>query len=253
MIMRGMRKMMLVELKLFLREPEAFFFTLIFPLILLFIFGSIFGNQPNQVSVYLFGDRGAVDVSVPAYMALIIGVAGMMFMPYLVATYRQKGILRRLRMTPVRPQTILTAWAVVYFAINLVGALLLVIAGKIVYGLRFEGNAFYFFLAFFLSSFSFFAVGFMIASLAPTVRSASVIGMALFFPMIFLSGTTFPWKILPHGVQMVGRAMPLTYVVRLLQGLWFAEPWSEHFLNLAVLAGMLIVGVSISVKVFRWE
>ena len=253
MIMRGLRRMMLVELKLFLREPEAFFFTLIFPLIMLFIFGSIFGNQPNEVSVYLFGGRGAVDVSVPAYMALIIGVTGLMFIPYLVATYREKGILRRLRTTPVRPQTVLTAWAVIYFALNLIGALLLVIAGRIVYGLQFEGSVFYFFLAFFLSSFSFFAVGFMVASLAPTARTASVIGMVLFFPMIFLSGTTFPWEILPDGVKMVGRAMPMTYVVQLLQGLWFAEPWGEHLLELAVLAGMMIIGVSISAKVFRWE
>ncbi|MFC1718403.1 ABC transporter permease [Candidatus Poribacteria bacterium] len=251
--MRGMRKMMLVELKLFLREPEAFFFTLVFPLILLFIFGSIFGNQPNQVSTYLFGQRGAIDVSVPAYIALIIGVTGLMFMPYLVATYREKGILRRLRTTPVRPQTVLATWAAIYFAIDLVGALLLVIAGKIFYGLRFEGSVFHFFLAFFLSTFSFFAVGFMVASLAPTVRTANVIGMVLFFPMIFLSGTTFPWKILPGGVQMVGRAMPMTYVVQLLQGLWFGEPWSQHLTELAVLAGMLIIGVSISAKVFRWE
>lgn len=253
MIIHGMRRMMLVEFKLFLREPEAFFFTLIFPLIMLFIFGGIFGNQPNQISVYLFGERGAINASVPAYMALIIGVTGLMSMPYLVATYREKKILRRLRTTPVRPQTVLFAWAVVYFTINLIGAILLVFAGKVVYKLQFEGNAFHFFLAFFLSSFSFFSVGFMVASLAPTVRIASVIGMILLFPMIFLSGTTFPWKILPNGVKMVGRVLPLTHVVRLLQGLWFAEPWSEHFLELAVLVGMLIIGISISAKVFRWE
>ena len=94
--MRGFRKLALVELKLFLREPEAFFFTLIFPLILLFVFGGIFGNQSSEVSAYLFGTRGAVDASVPAYMAIIIGVTGLMMIPYLIATYREKGILRRL-------------------------------------------------------------------------------------------------------------------------------------------------------------
>ena len=103
--MRGFGKLALLEFKLFLREPEAFFFTLIFPLILLFVFGSIFGNQPNEVSFYLFGGRGSVDASVPAYMALIIGITGLMLIPYLVATYREKGILRRLRTTPIRPQS----------------------------------------------------------------------------------------------------------------------------------------------------
>jgi ABC-2 type transport system permease protein len=253
MIMRGLGKMALVEFKLFLREPEAFFFTLIFPMIMLFVFGSIFGNELTDVSIFLYGDRGTVDASVPAYMGLVIAVTGLMSIPYYVATYREKGILRRLRTTPVRPYTILTAWMIVYFAITLVGALLLVIAGKVVYNLHFEGNALYVFLAFFLSAFSFFALGFLIASLAPTGRSAYITGMVFFFPMIFFSGTTFPWKILPPGVKAVGHVLPLTHVVRLLQGLWFAEPWSKHLLELVVLVGMLVVGVSVSAKVFRWE
>jgi ABC-2 type transport system permease protein len=247
--MRGFKKLAIMEFRLFLREPEAFFFTLILPLIMLFVFGSIYGNKPTE----FFGGRGSVDVSVPAYMGLIIAVTGLMFIPISVATYREKGILRRMRTTPLRPQTILAAWVTVYFAVTLVGAFLLVIAGKVVYSLRFDGNAFYVFLAFFLCSFSFFTLGFVIASLAPTGRSANIIGMALFFPMIFFSGTTFPWRILPRGVKIFGNMLPLTHVVRLLQGLWFGKPWSEHLIELAVLVGMLVVGVSISATVFRWE
>ena len=251
--MRGLRKLALIEFKLFLREPEVFFFTLIFPLIMLFAFGSIFGNEPTAVSFYMFGDRGTVDASVPAYMGLIIAVTGLMSIPFYVSLYREKGILRRLRTTPVRPYTVLAALITVYFAVTLVGAILLVIAGKIVYRLRFEGNLLYVFLAFSLSAFSFFSLGFLIASLAPTGRSAYITGMVFFFPMIFFSGTTFPWKILPQGVKAVGSVLPLTHVVWLLQGLWFGEPWREHLLELAVLAGMLIAGTSISAKVFRWE
>jgi ABC-2 type transport system permease protein len=245
--------MVLVEFKLFLREPEAFFFTLIFPLIMLFTFGSIFGNEVTQVSFFVYGERGSVDASVPAYMGLIIAVTGLMSIPFYIATYREKGILRRLRATPVRPHTILTAWIIVYFSVALVGVLLLVIAGKVFYNLHFEGNAFYVLLAFSLSAFALFAMGFLIASLAPTGRSAYITGMVFFFPMIFFSGTTFPWKILPQGVKAVGSFLPLTHVVWLIQGLWFAEPWREHLLELAVLTGILIAGVSISAKVFRWE
>ncbi|MBM3241190.1 ABC transporter permease [Candidatus Poribacteria bacterium] len=247
--MRGLRKLMLVELKLFLREPETFFFTLIFPMVMLFVFGSIYGNKPVEI----FGGRGTVDISVPAYMGLIIAVTGLMSIPISTATDREKGVLRRLRATPVRLQTILIARIMMYFVMTLVGALLLVAAGKIVYGLRFDGNALYVFLAFIISALSFFALGFVIASLAPTGRTANIVGMALFFPMIFFSGATIPWNVLPDGVQMVGRALPLTYVVKLLQGLWFAEPWNEHLLKVAVLAGMLIVGVVVSAKIFRWE
>lgn len=130
---------------------------------------------------------------------------------------------------------------------------MLVIAGKIFYNLRFDGNALYMIAAFSLSAFSFFAIGFLIASLARTGRVANIIGMSFFFPMIFFSGTTFPWKALPNAVKMIGRALPLTYVVRLLQGMWFGDPWSGHLLDLGILVGILIIGILISAKVFRWE
>ncbi|GFP24715.1 ABC-2 type transport system permease protein [Candidatus Hakubella thermalkaliphila] len=186
-------------------------------------------------------------------MGIIIAITGLMGIPISVATDREKGVLRRLRATPIRPQIILVGWVVVYFAVTLVGALLLVAVGKIVYNLRFDGNALHVFLAFTLGALSFFALGFVIASLAPTGRTANIVGMVLFFPMMFFSGATFPWKMLPEGVQMVGHVLPLTYVVQLLQGLWFAEPWGEHLLKVAVLFGMLIVGVVVSAKTFRWE
>ena len=67
--MRSFWKLTLVEAKLFVREPFAAFFTLAFPLMMLFIFGSIYGNEP----IDFFDGRGSVDVSVPAYMAMIIG------------------------------------------------------------------------------------------------------------------------------------------------------------------------------------
>ncbi len=247
--MRGIRKLFLIEFKLFLREPEAFFFTLIFPLIMLFVFGSIYGNEPTEY----FGGRGMVDVSVPAYMGIIIAVTGLMGIPISVATDREKKVLRRLRATPVRPLTILSAWVAVYFIVTLLGAGLLIAAGKIVYNLRFPGSFASVLLAFTFSILCFLALGFMIASLAPTGRSANIVGMVLFFPMIFFSGATIPWQELPRSVQVVGYVLPLTHVVQLLQGLWFAEAWSEHLLKVAILAATLIIGVGISVKVFRWE
>ena len=247
--MRGLKKLIVINFKLFLREPEALFFTLVFPLLLVFLFGAIYGNEPTA----FFGGRGTVDVSTPAYMAIIIAVTGLMSIPVSVATDREKGILRRLRATPIHPQTILTGLVTVHFMVTLLGALLLVVAGKIVFNLRFDGNILYFFLAFTFATFSFFALGFVIASLASTGRTANIIGMVFYFPMIFLSGATMPAEILPDGVRLVARFLPLTYVVQLLQGMWFGEPWGEHLFGVAVLAAMLIAGVIVAAKTFRWE
>ena len=75
-------KMTWVETKLFLREPMAAFFTLAFPLMVLFLFGGIYGNEPNE----MFGGRGTVDMLVPAYMGMIIGTVGLMFVTINMAT-----------------------------------------------------------------------------------------------------------------------------------------------------------------------
>jgi ABC-2 type transport system permease protein len=247
--MRGFKKYLLIEFKLFQREPEAFFFTLIFPLFLLLIFGSIYGNQPTP----FFSGHGTVDVSVPAYIGIIIGITGLMNIPMSVATEREKGILKRLRATPIHPQTILMGWVIMYFIVTMVGALLLIIAGKIIYNLQFEGSIINVFLAFTLSTFSFLSLGFVIASVAPTARTANIVGMIIFFPMMFLSGATFPLQMMPETIRQISRFLPLTYVVQLLQGLWFGELWADHLPGVIILFGLLITGVFISAKTFRWE
>ena len=58
---------------------------------------------------------------------------------------------------------------------------------------------------------------------------------------------------MPAAVQKVSAFLPLTYVVNLLRGLWIGQPWGDHLLDVGVLAGMLLLGVIVSVKTFRWE
>ncbi len=247
--MRGLWKLTLVEAKLFLREPEAAFFTLAFPLVMLFIFGGIYGNEPTP----FFSGRGMVDVSTPAYMAMIIGTTGLLSIAIHVANYRERGILRRYRATPLHPTAILASQVAVNFVMTLLGALLLVIAAKLVYNLRFEGDVLSVLAGFTLSTLSFLSIGFLLASLTPTARAANIVGMVVFYPNLFLSGATIPKEVFPETINIVSRALPLTYVVRLLQGLWFGEPWGEHLVEAAVLLGMLVVGVAVSAWTFRWE
>lgn len=247
--MRSLWKMTLMEVKLFLREPVAAFFTLAFPLMMLFIFGSIYGNEPTD----FFAGRGSVDVSVPAYMAMIIGTVGLLSIAINMSTYRERGILRRYRATPLRPHVILVATVLVNFVMTFLGTGLLVIAAKLVYNLHFDGNALLVLASFVLASLSFFSLGFVIASLAPTARVAQVAGMVVFYPMLFLSGAAIPQEVMPEGVRDVSRFLPLTHVVRLLQGMWFGESLGEHLVEVAVLAGVLVVGTIIAAWTFRWE
>jgi ABC-2 type transport system permease protein len=247
--MKSLLKMTWMEVKLFLREPVGAFFTLAFPLMMLFLFGSIYGNEPQA----MFGGQGTIDISIPAYTAMIIATTGLVGLTITMAAYRENGILRRLRTTPISPLVVLAAQVIVLFLMTTLGMLLLIVAGKLVYHIRFDGNALSVLAGFVLCSLGFFALGFILAGLMPTARTAQVVGMVLLYPMLFLSGAGFPRELLPETIKKVSTFLPLTYVVNLLRGLWIGETWGGHLLDVAVLAGILVLGVIISAFTFRWE
>ncbi|MCA9984169.1 MAG: ABC transporter permease [Anaerolineales bacterium] len=245
--MRSFLKMTWFELKLFSREPFAFFFTLAFPLVVLFIFGSIFGNDP----VDFLNGRGTVDNSVPGYIGMIIGSLALLSLPVGLATYREKGILRRLRATPVSSLTIIGTQIIVHLLMLVIGVALLFAAGLLVFDLSLPQSFINMLIAVLIGSASFFAFGFLLAAVLPSSRAALSVGMAVFFPMLFLSGAALPREMFPEAVKTVGNFLPLTHVVELIKGVWFDGNWSTS--ALAVLAGFLALSLVVAARLFRWE
>jgi ABC-2 type transport system permease protein len=247
--MRGLWKLILVQIKLYLREPMATFFTIAYAPMLLLLFGTIYGNKPNP----FFGGRGMVDVSVPSYIALIIVSVGFMGIPIATAANREAGVLRRYRTTPLHPIAYIISNIASYYVMTMVGVIVLVAVGKSVYGMKFEGNVLSVWAGFTLGCLAFFALGYLIASIAPTARIAQAIGMVAAFPMMFLSGSAIPLEVLPQSVRSVARFIPLTHVVTLMRGLWIGESWGKHLTEVAVLGGVLAIGMVLSARFFRWE
>ncbi len=247
--MRGLTKLIWVQMKLYLREPVATFFTVFFAPLMLLLFGAIYGNKPSP----FFGGRGAMDVSVPSYIGMITASVALMGLPIGTAAARESGILRRFRATPLHPLAYMLSDILSYLLMTMLGVLLLILTGKLVFNVRFEGNLLSVLAGFLLGTGAFFALGYLIAGLAPTARVAQTVGMVLFFPMIFLSGATIPWEVLPKGVRAAAQYIPLTHVLRLMKGLWFGEAWGEHLVEVAVLVGCLVVGGIVAARTFRWE
>lgn len=248
--MKSLLKMSWMEAKLFLREGVGAFFTLAFPLIMLFIFGTVYSSVPAGPGS---GDPEGIGSLIPAFMAMVIGITGLMAVTITLATYRENGILRRLRTTPVSPLVVMAAQVAVVFTMTALGTLLLVAAGKLVYHVHFEGSILSMVAGFTLSSLSFFGIGFVLAGILPTARTAQVVAMVLLYPMLILSGAAWPRELMPETVQKVSAFLPLTYVVNLLRGLWMGQAWGDHLLDVSVLVGMLLLGIIVSVKTFRWE
>lgn len=245
--MKAFWNMTRMELKLFMREPSAAFFTLVFPLILLSIFGSIFGNNP----ISKYGGRGTVDTSVPGYIGMIIATTGLMALPITLAAYREKGILGRFSATPISIFTLLWSQVTVNLIMLTLGSLGLVLLGVFGFGLALPSNWAIVGFSFLFSATSFMSLGFLIGGLMPSARSANAAGMALFFPMLFMSGAAMPLELLPAKMRAIAELLPLTHVVELIKNAWFGNGLDTK--AFVVLLGMLGLCALISKFSFRWN
>ena len=170
-----------------------------------------------------------------------------------MAIYREGGILKRLRATPLSPVTILGAHVVVKLAFTVGSLGLLVLAGKRLFPGIMRVNVFSFTMATLLSTLGILSLGFVIASLVPTARFAQPIGAVVLYPMLALSGLFFPSSRLPPALRAVAYLLPTTHAVALLQGVWDGSGWTVHWVNAAALLALFFAYSALSTKVFRWE
>ncbi len=112
---------------------------------------------------------------------------------------------------------------------------------------------FSFAIALIISTWSILSIGFLIASIVPTARFAQPIGAVILYPMIAVSGLFVPVESLPPVLHTVVRILPMTYAVRLLQGIWNGDGWLAHTSDVAALTVLFVAYTAISAKVFRWE
>ena len=217
--------------------------------VLIFVWLDRTFDSPDAAS----GANDLVGVTVPVFGALLIVLSATVSLVAIVAIYREGGILRRLRATPLRPQTILIAHVIVKLGFTVLTLGLMVLAGRRLYPVAVDAPVADFVVAVLLSTCSILSVGFVIASLVPTARFAQPIASIILYPMIGLSGLFVPLADLPPVMRTVAHLMPLTYAVSLLEGVWVREPWSAHMGDLAGLAIVFLACTALSAKVFRWE
>ncbi len=248
--MRGLLKLTWIEIKIFLREPLGAFGTIGFPVLIFLVAGRIAGRRASPANL---AASSFIRVGLPVFAALLIAISAVLSLVTIISIYREGGILKRLRATPLRPQTILTAHVLVKLLLSAITLALLLLAGKRYYPVGADVPLFSFALALLFSTFSILSVGFVIASIVPTARFAQPIGAIILYPMIGFSGLFIPIESLPPVLHALARALPLTYAVSLLQGIWSGERWSAHLGDVAALIIVFTVCTALSAKIFRWE
>jgi ABC-2 type transport system permease protein len=250
MMMRGLWKLTWIEIKVFLREPMGAFGTIVFPVIIFLVIGRVVGRRMAPAAL---AASGFIHVGLPVIVSLLIAVSAVLSLVTIISIYREGGILKRLRATPLRPETILTAHVIVKLALTAATLALMVLAGKRYYPAGLQVPLFSFTMALLIGTLSILSIGFLIASIVPTARFAQPIGAAIFYPMLGISGLFFPLAAMPPVVRGVARVLPTTYAVSLIEGIWRGEAWTAHLGDVAALAVGFLVCTAVSSKVFRWE
>ena len=176
------------EAVLYCRDVFSAFFTFAFPVLMLVLFGSIYGNAPTAY----FDGLGSIDVSVPAYCAMILAVVGIMAFPLTLAQYKERKIYKRFDATPLGKGAVIAVQGAVSFSMAVLGFLLLFAVGFWAYGLRVAGNWALIAALLLLCMASIFALGFFFTAIAPTERICQLLCYIAYFLMLFLSGASFP-------------------------------------------------------------
>ena len=249
-MLRGLWNLTWIEIKIFLREPLGAFGTIGFPVVVFLVVGRIAGRGVSPSS---FAATGFIRVGLPVLASLLISVSSVLSLITIISIYREGGILRRLRATPLRPQTILTAHVIVKLMLTAATLFLLVLAGKRYYPVGVHVPVLSFTIALLISTVSILSIGFLIASIVPTARFAQPIGAAILYPMVAISGIAVPVASLTPTLHALALILPMTYAVSLLEGIWKGDAWSAHVGDIAALTVAFLICTALSAKVFRWE
>ncbi|QHT57132.1 ABC transporter permease [Cellulomonas sp. H30R-01] len=250
---RALRRLTLTEGRLFLRDPSNAFFAIAFPGLLLMVLGLVmpWADQPFDVDDPILSQFTAITGYTPTVLALAIGTVAFTTFPTTIATYRQRGVLRRLSTTPVPPTRVLVAQVAVNLAALLVAALLAFVLGVVVVGVEAPEQPVLVVGAFVLSVLAAFAVGSLVAAVAPTGPAANGIGATVYFLSLFFAGVWLPLPLMPDVVQTIAQWTPLGAAAQAMSAAWFGQPFPG--VELLALAVWALVGIPLAARLFRWS
>lgn len=233
-----------IDLKLAFRDKAVIFFNYLFPLIFFFVFAGL-----------MKAERGGT-ISYVVSLVLVMGILGngLFGAGVRAVQEREMNILRRFKVTPISPAPILVASLISGWIIYIPIVTLILLLAHFVYGMPVPERLFSFFALISLGVFAFRALGLILASVANSMQGSQVLIQLFYMPMLFLSGATFPITLLPEWAQIVSQFLPASYLVTGFQGIFFRnEPLSANWSSGLALAATLLLGLFISMQIFRWE
>lgn len=247
-----------VEARLFLREPAAVIFGVLFPAVVVLVLGAIPSlREPSEE----FGGARFVDLWAPSALVLGIGIVGLQNVASVLATYRETGVLRRLSTTPVHPAQLLLAQLIVALVAAVVAGVLLVVSAWLVLDVPLPRHPWTFVACFGIGFGAVLALGALVAAVAPNARVAGGLATLVYMVVMFAGGVFLPRFLMPDSLVRLGDYTPPG-----VQGLltaWSGDPavlatvgaeaGASQAVQLAIMAGVAAAAGLAAARLFRWE
>lgn len=247
--MKAFRILLKTELKLSLRGMDMLIFAIIMPVIVLVVLGIIYGSKP----AFEGADYTFIQQSFGALASISICAGGVMGLPLVVSDYRSKQILKRFKVTPISPVTILLVEVTIYFLYALISLLTLLTVAMIFFEFKMQGSILQFILGWILVIISMFSIGMMVGGIAKNSKSAGIIASVLYFPMLIFSGATLPYEVMPTTMQKVVDILPLTQGIKVLKSATLGLPMDNVHLPIIAMVAIAVICSFVAIRFFRWE
>ncbi|RPF47823.1 ABC-2 type transport system permease protein [Hydrogenoanaerobacterium saccharovorans] len=247
--MKTFNTMLKTEIKLSLRGMDMLIFAICMPIVVLVALGIIYGNKPAFTGAgYTF-----LEQSFGAIATISICAGGVMGLPLVVSDYRSKHILKRLKVTPVKPTIILLVQVTIYALYALASLLTLFAVAALFFKFRMQGSIFQFILGWLLVMVSMFSIGMMVGGIAKNSKTAGIAASLLYFPMLIFSGATLPYEVMPTAMQKIVDILPLTQGIKILKSSTLGLPMDDVILPIIIMTAITIICSFVAVRFFKWE
>ena len=234
----------LMSIKLVTRTKAALFFTFLFPIIFLFVYSGIFARGNPDAVVYFFGPVVTLQIMGSSFWGL--GLQSVM--------QRERGSLRRYRLAPIGPGTMVFSSLLANYLLQLPTLALLVSCAMVFFHMPLKISLLTLLILVTIGSFAFAGFGLTIASVANTMQEAQVYNNVIWFTLLFLSGVTVPLPVLPAWIQHFAAFLPATYLVSSFQAIMVGgQSLFDHRGEMLALLVSGIFGLLFAWKLFRWE
>jgi ABC-2 type transport system permease protein len=246
---RGLLKLTWIEIRIFVREPLGLVAAIGVPLAMFLLLGrSVSPGAEHSARTTQF-----LAQDLPLFVSIFISINAALSLIAVISIYREGGILKRLRATPLRPAVILGAHVLVKLVFTGISLSLVVLAGRRFYPVPLHAHVAGFALAIVVTTVTILCMGFVIASMVATARFAQLIGSVIFYPMLAVSGMFVPLASMPRPLAFLGNVLPMSHAVALLRGAWVGSGWLGLLPHLGALALTIAICLALTARVFRWE